>query len=86
MSQRITICSSLTSGGEDFVAVSQTAVEFGPNEHLVTVMIDIVDDVFPENTEEFEVFLSTSPGVYIVSPAYANVTILNDDPPLPGEA
>ena len=68
------------------MAVSQTAVEFGPNEDLVTVMIDIVDDVFPENIEEFEVFLSTSPGVYIVSPAYANVTILNDDPPLPGEA
>ena len=49
-----------------------------------TVAIEFVDDVFPEGAEQFEIFLSASPGGFIASPAYAIVTILNDDPPLPG--
>ena len=49
-----------------------------------TVTIEFVDDVFLEGDELFEIFLSASPGGLIVSPAYATVTILNDDPPLPG--
>ena len=48
------------------------------------MFITFVDDVFPEGPEQIEVFLSAAPGALIVSPAYASVTILNDDPPLPG--
>jgi hypothetical protein len=48
------------------------------------VFISFVDDVFPEGPEQIEVFLSAAPGALVVSPAYASVTILNDDPPLPG--
>ncbi len=59
---------------------------FNPNQVQSIVDIEIVDDVFPEDTEEFEVFLSASPGVYIESPAYARIIILNDDPDLPSNA
>ena len=48
------------------------------------VEIEFIDDVYPEGEEQFEIFLSASPGGFVVSPAYATVTILNDDPPLPG--
>ena len=55
-------------------------MEFGTGQTEATVTIDIVDDDLPEGNEVFEVFLSTSPGVYIISPAFAIITILNDDP------
>ena len=48
------------------------------------MFITFVDDVFPEGPEQLELFLSAAPGALIVSPAHASVTILNDDPPLPG--
>ena len=48
------------------------------------MFISFVDDVFPEGPEQLEMFLSAAPGALIVSPAYASITILNDDPPLPG--
>ena len=48
------------------------------------MFITFVDDVFPEGPEQIEVFLSAAPSALVVSPAYASVTILNDDPPLPG--
>ena len=48
------------------------------------VEIEFIDDVFPEGGEQFEIYLSAAPGGFVVSPAYATVTILNDDPPLPG--
>ena len=51
---------------------------------FLDVLITFIDDLFPEGAEEFEVFLSAAPGALIVSPAYASVTILNNDPPLPG--
>ena len=46
--------------------------------------MEFIDDVFPEGDEQFEVFLSAAPGALVVSPAYAIVIILNEDPPLPG--
>ena len=49
-------------------------------------MIRLLDDVFPEPTESFQVFLSTSPGVYIQSPAVATVVIIDTDPNIPGIA
>ena len=58
--------------------------EFLPNESNLIITIPLVNDIFPEETEEFEVFLSSSPGVFIDSPAYARVVILNDDPDLEG--
>ena len=59
-------------------------VEFSANQVEVVVTIPLVDDVFPEEQEEFEVILEASPGVFIDSPASATVSILNDDPDLPG--
>ena len=68
---------------EDFEVVN-VLVEFSANQVEVVVTIPLVDDVFPEEQEVFEVILEASPGVFIDSPASANVTILNDDPDLPG--
>ena len=59
-------------------------VEFSANQVDVVVSVPLVDDVFPEGLEEFEVILLASPGVFIDSPASAIVRILNDDPDLPG--
>ena len=50
-----------------------------------TVLISLTtDDRFPEANKTFEVYLSASPGVFISPVAYATVTILNDDIPVPG--
>ena len=68
---------------EDFEGVSQQ-YEFLPNESNLIITIPLVNDIFPEETEEFEVFLSASPGVFIDSPAYARVVVLNDDLDLQG--
>ena len=54
------------------------------SEPSTVVLMEFIDDVFPEGHEQFEVFLSAAPGALVVSPAYATVTILNEDPPLPG--
>ena len=58
--------------------------EFLPDESNLIITIPLINDVFPEETEEFEVFLSSSPGVFIDFPAFARVVILNDDPDLRG--
>ena len=68
---------------EDFINESKL-LEFAPNQRSLTVTVRLVDDVFPEGIEEFEVFLSASPGIFIDSPAFARIVILNDDPDLPG--
>ena len=69
--------------GEDFVPETRELVI---SEASTIVPIDFIDDVFPEAAEQFEIFLSAAPGGLVVAPAYATVTILNDDPPLPGIA
>ena len=71
-----------SSVGEDFRNVNQT-IEFGPGETEVDVEIQLIDDVFPEETESFEVFLTSSPGVFIQSPGVATVIISDRDPELP---
>ena len=58
--------------------------EFLPEESNLIITIPLVNDIFPEETEEFQVFLSASPGIFIDSPAYARVIILDDDPDLQG--
>ena len=68
---------------EDFEGISQL-FEFLPNENNLIITVSLVNDVFPEETEEFEMFLSSSPGVFIDTPAYARVIILNDDQDLEG--
>ena len=65
----------------DFVARTEEVLVSEPS---TVVSMEFIDDVFPEGDEQFEVFLSAAPGALIVSPAYATVTILNEDPPLPG--
>ena len=66
---------------EDFIPETKELIL---REKSGTVFIDFINDVFPEGAEQFEVFLSAAPGSLIVSPAYATINILNDDPPLPG--
>lgn len=68
---------------EDFENVDRL-IEFSANQESISVPIALTDDVFPEAMEHFEVVLASSPGVFIDSPARALVTILNDDPELPG--
>ena len=68
---------------EDFEDVDQL-FGFSADQREIVVSIPLVDDVFPEETEQFEVILEASPGVFIDSPARALVTIFNDDPELPG--
>ena len=68
---------------EDFEEVDRP-IEFSANQESILVPITLTDDVFPEELELFEVLLAASPGVFIDSQARAVVTILNDDPELPG--
>jgi hypothetical protein len=68
---------------EDFEGVDSD-FQFLPHQMEVVVSITILNDVFPEEVEQFEVILTSSPGVFIDSPAHVAVTILNDDPDLPG--
>ena len=69
---------------EDFEGVDQL-IEFSPDQTQLVLSITLTDDVFPEELEQFEVFLAASAGVFIASPARAVVSILNDDPQLPGK-
>ena len=71
-----------TSVGEDFHDINGS-VEFEPDETEKDVVIQLIDDVFPEETESFEIFLASSPGVFIQSPAAATVVISDRDPELP---
>ena len=61
-------------------------VEFPAGTDSMVVSVPFTtDDIFPEEDKVFEVYLGASPGVYISPIAYVNVTIENDDPPLPGK-
>ena len=71
--------------GDDFEEVNGT-FEIVADQTDVVVTVPLVDDVFPEEVEQFEVVLLASPGVFISSPASAIITILNDDPNLPGKS
>ena len=68
---------------EDFLAFNQDFL-ISPGVTQLIIPITLVNDVFPENTEQFEVLLHASPGVFIDSPSRTIVSILNDDPDLPG--
>lgn len=48
------------------------------------ISISLVDDIFPEEDETFEVLLTASPGVFLYPHTEMVVTIINDDPDLPG--
>ena len=69
--------------GRDYVHLD-TTVEFASGVTEAQVTIPLIDDVFPEDPESFEVFLSASPGVYIQSPAAATILINDSDPELRG--
>ena len=74
---------SLILAGEDFIPETRELI-FSAGDNFLDVFITFIDDAFPEGPEQFEVFLSAAPGALGVSPAYASITILDDDPPLPG--
>ena len=72
------------SAGVDYVAVNVT-VAFLPGQTTQEVRVSLAeDDIFPEPNKTFEVYLAASPGVYLSPITYTVVTILNDDPDLPG--
>ena len=61
-------------------------VHFNPNEDFKLIQIPLADDdIFFEANKTFEVYLVSSPGVYISPIGYVSAVILNDDLPLPGE-
>ncbi|XP_064388263.1 uncharacterized protein LOC135336419 isoform X3 [Halichondria panicea] len=68
--------------GVDFVHTEEN-VTFARGVDQAQITIPLINDVFPEATESFQVFLSASPGVYIQSPAVATVMINDRDPDLP---
>ena len=75
---------SVPTVGEDFEAV-QSTVTFAPGQTVATVTVVLApDDVFPEPDKTFELFLGPAEDVYISPFAAASVTIVNDDPDLPG--
>ena len=60
-------------------------VEFLPGETTQEFRLLLgEDDIFPAPNKTFEVYLASSPGVYLSPFTYTVVTILNDDPDLPG--
>ena len=59
-------------------------VTFARGVDQTQITIPLINDVFPEATESFQVFLSASSGVYIQAPAVATVVINDRDPDLPG--
>ena len=61
-----------------------TSIAFLPQQRQIVLHIPLTNDIFPEAVEEFEVYLSACPGVFIDCPAYTTVRILNDDSDLPG--
>ncbi len=76
---------SFISAGVDFVHTEEN-VTFPRGVDQVQITIPLINDVFPEATESFQVFLSASPGVYIQAPAVATVVINDRDPDLPGKS
>ena len=62
-----------------------TEVVFNPDESSKLISINLAeDDVFPEANKTFEVYLASTPGVFISPVGFAFATILNDDEPLTG--
>ena len=43
------------------------------------------DNIFPGNDKVFEVYLGAATGLFVSPIAYANVTIIDPDLPLPGK-
>ena len=74
------VCSAV---GDDYEELD-LIVSFAAGETATEVELSFVNDVFPEADEEFDVYLAVSPGTFITEPSSAVVTILNDDPDLPG--
>ena len=70
------------SDGKDFVAMNEIFM-LSPGQTELQVPINLMDDIFSEDEELFEVLFSTSPGVFIDTPARTTVSILDDDT-LPG--
>ena len=60
------------------------SIEFASEQREIVVEVPLINDVFPEELEKFEVHLSACPGVFVDSPSCATIEILNDDPDLPG--
>ena len=73
--------------GEDYNAVNASVIFEPRSENIIQEFIGTLapDDVFPEANKSFEIFLTASPGAYLFPDTVVMVTILNDDPPLPGE-
>ena len=69
--------------GRDYTA-TKLSVEFKPGETQKILSVPVIDDVFPEQNKTFFIFFASSPDVYLSPITFASVTILNDDPPLPG--
>ena len=74
-----------TVAGEDFIEV-ETDILLPASIDSVNVSIPLgPDDIFPGEDKVFEVYLGAALGIFVSPDAYANVTIIDPDPSLPGE-
>ena len=57
-------------------------MRFGPNQRISCVPIDIIDDTFFENNEDFEIVIVDVPGddINTVGDGTTTVTIIDNDP------
>ena len=69
---------------EDFTEMREEVV-LSPGQSLVTVAVLLgQDDIFPGDNKVFEVYLGPAHDAFVSPTAFANVTIIDNDPDLPG--
>ena len=72
-------------GDEDFTQLD-LELTLPAGEAQLTVPVSLgPDNIFPGPSKEFEVYLGPAPGAFVSPTAFANVTITDNDPDLPGE-
>ena len=60
-------------------------ITFGAGQIYHNVSLSLIDDIFPEENETFEILLTASPGVFLSPHTQMVVTIIDNDPDFPGK-
>src|SRR5882672_5518596 len=69
---------STATAGSDYIATSGTLV-FAPGETTKTIVVKVLGDTQPEESEYFSIVLSNANGAMIVDDSNGEGAILNDD-------
>ena len=76
---------SYHQAGKDFIEV-EVHVLLPAKMNSVVVPVPLgSDNIFPGDDKVFEVYLGAATGLFVSPIAYANVTIIDPDLPLPGK-